>query len=101
MIATLTVFCVGPDRSGQPTHDRTVVADLGVDAQVGIVLLPSAQQRGNPRAGRPRAFGADLECLVCGDKVRVGKPPYPRLRALVGEAHAAGVSDAPLQALRA
>lgn len=58
--AKLTVFCCGRDRGNQPTHNRTLVADLGIDDQVGIVLLPTAQQRGNPEAGRSHAFGDDL-----------------------------------------
>jgi hypothetical protein len=99
--ATLTVFCCGRDREGKPTHDRTVVADLGIDDYVGIVLLPTAQQRGDPKAGRPHAFGDDLKCLKCGDAVRTGRPPHQRLRMLIMRLHALGLREVPLQALRA
>jgi hypothetical protein len=101
MRARLTVYCRGRDREGKPTHARTVVADLGIDEQVGTVLMPTAQQRGNPQAGRPRAVDQDLKCLLCGDAVRVGKPPHKRLRRLILRAQAAEVREMPLQALRA
>jgi hypothetical protein len=98
----LTVTCSGRDRAGQPTHERTVVADLGVDRAFGIVLMPTAQQRGNPQAGRPHAFADDdLRCWLCGDAVRVGRPPHKRLRLLIARANSAGVHEIPLQALRA
>ncbi len=96
MIATLTVVCSGGERAGAPTHDETVVADLGVDEFVGVVLLPTAQQRGKPSAGRPHAFGKHLVCGLCGDKVPVGKS----LRGKILRAHRGGVLRAPLQALR-
>jgi hypothetical protein len=99
MTGHLTVVCSGRDRHGQPTHDRTVVANLGVEDTVGIVLMPTAQQRGNPQAGRPRALGADLDCLVCGDRVRVGKPPHRRLRWQIAQCQAAGVHEIPLHLL--
>ncbi len=100
--ARLTVTCAGPDRAGLPTHERTVVADLGVDSTVGVVLMPTAQQRGNPQAGRPHAFADDdLRCWLCGDAVRVGRPPHRGLRLRMAKANSAGVHEMPLQALRA
>ncbi len=100
MTNELTIYCHGRDRQGNPTHDRTEVAHLRIDAQVGVVMLPTAQQRGDTSAGRPHAIADDLECLLCGDKVRVGRG-LKRLRMLVMRLSAAGVSEAPLQALRA
>ena len=101
MTARLTVTCSGRDRAGQPTHDRFVIADLGIDSEVGIVLMPTAQQRGNPQAGRPHVLRDDLRCRVCGDAVRIGKPPFKRLRLLMRKWNAAGVHEAPLHLLRA
>ncbi len=100
MIATLTVVCSGRDNAGAPTHEETVIANLALDEQVGIVLLPTAQQRGNAAATRPRAFGEDLVCLLCDDKVRVGKHLH-RLRRTIMRASAAGISRVPLHVLRA
>ncbi len=74
MIPELTVFCVGRDNAGAPTHDRFGVAPLALDPQVGIVLRPTAQQRGNPQSAAPRRLtqaGDSFACLVCGDRVRV------------------------------
>jgi hypothetical protein len=101
MITELTITCVGRDREGRPTHEHTVVAHLGLDEQAGVVLMPTTQQRGNPQAGRPRAFGLDLDCLVCGDRARVGKPPHRRLRRVMRQCQATGIRELPLQALHA
>ncbi len=103
MTARLTVTCSGRDREGQPTHDRIVVADLAIDDAAGIVLMPTAQQRGNPKAGRPHAFDEDLECPRCGptSRVPVGKPPHnKRLRRWMRCANSAGVHQVPLHLLR-
>ncbi len=100
MVAELRVFCVGRDNSGSPTHDRFGVADLALDPVVGLVLKPSAQQRGNPRAGSPHKLskgGGPFVCLICGDEVRVAEK---RLRLLINRLSAAGESEVPLQALR-
>jgi hypothetical protein len=100
MTARLTVTCAGRDREGRPTHAREVVADLGIDDAVGVVLMPSAQQRGNPEAGPPRAFGDDLSCRVCGDAVRVGRAQRRGLRRVMMKANAAGIHELPLHLLR-
>ncbi len=100
MIGTMTIFCVGRDRAGQPTHDRTVVADLGIDVSAGLVLMPTAQQRGDLGAGRPKPMKQDLTCGICGDAVRVGKWPYRGLWTRVQMAREAGLTELPLQALR-
>ncbi len=100
MIPELTVFCVGRDNAGAPTHDRFSVAPLALDPQVGIVLRPTAQQRGNPQAAAPRRLskaGDPFVCLVCNDRVRVQEK---RLRLLIRRLTAAGVSEVSLQALR-
>ncbi len=98
MTARVTVTCSGRDRAGQPTHERTVIADLGMDSTVGIVLMPTAQQRGNPQAGRPHAFGGDLRCWLCGDAVRIA---LRRLRLRMAKANGAGLYELPLHLLRA
>lgn len=100
IITELTVTCSGVDRAGAPTHDRTVVADLAIDDHVGIVLMPTAQQRGNPEAGRPRPFGELLDCQLCGYSAPIGKRPHKRLRRVMMRCRDAGVSELPLRAMR-
>lgn len=100
ILARLTVYCCGRDREGEPTHERTIVADLGIDEQIGIVLMPTAQQRGNPKAGRPRAFGELLDCLLCGFRVPVGKRPHKGLRRVMMRCRDAGLPELSLVALR-
>lgn len=97
--ARLTVFCVGRDKTGHDTHDRTVVADLGVDNLVGVVILPTAQQRGAPTAGAPHRFGRNLTCRRCGDSVPVGRG-LRRLKRQILDAHAAGAPEVPLWMLK-
>jgi hypothetical protein len=100
MLARLTVYCRGRDREGGPTHDRTVVADLGIDEQVGIVLMPTAQQRGNPEAGRPRAFGELLDCPLCDFCVPAGKRPHKGLRRVMVQCRDAGLRELSLYGVR-
>ncbi len=101
VIARLTVTCSGRDNAGLPTHDRQVLFDFGLDEQLGVVLMPTAQQRRDPQATRPRFLGTDIRCWMCGDEARVGKPPHKGLRKVILRATDAGQSEISVQLLRA
>ncbi len=99
MIARLTVTCCGRDNFGEPTHDRQVLFDFGLDEQLGVVLMPTAQQRRDPHATRPRFLGSDIQCWKCGDKARVGNPPHKGLRKAMLQARDAGHDEWSVQLL--
>jgi hypothetical protein len=100
IIAELTLTCSGLDRTGNPTHGRTVIAALAIDDHLGIVLKPTAQQRGNPQAGRPRPFGELLGCQICGFRVPAGRPPHKGLRRVMMKYRDARVPELSLHDLR-
>ena len=107
MTAELRVYCEVRDVDNSVLH-RTDVANLVLDPviagapAVGIFLQPTAQQRGNPKAGGPHQLGqagkaSRFRCPTCGDQVLVSEK---RLRWLISRCASQGVTELPLKALR-
>ncbi len=107
MTAELRVYCEARDVDNNVLH-RTDVANLVQDPvvggapAVGIFLKPTAQQRGNPKAGGPRQLGqaggaSRFRCTTCGAEVLVSEK---RLRRIINRCASHGIAELPLSALR-